>query len=119
MVLCFFNLLCSFTFYHFQRGLFHPHGGRMYPVPMQLRSPAAPYESAPVLEDYIDDAGTLPISEIARARANRNSPPKENEYGGPVQRQITPTQVWDVVSMFFVTVLYSFLSICYVFGFLI
>ncbi|VDD94153.1 unnamed protein product [Enterobius vermicularis] len=76
-----------------ERGLFHPHGGRMYPVPMQLRSPAAPYESAPVLEDYIDDAGTLPISEIARARANRNSPPKENEYGGPVQRQITPTQV--------------------------
>lgn len=75
------------------QGLYHPHSARMYPVPMQIRPPNAAYETAPVLEDYIDGANTLPIGEIARARAAHHAPTNENEYGSPAPRQITPTQV--------------------------
>uniref|UniRef100_A0A0N5A9L6 Innexin n=1 Tax=Syphacia muris TaxID=451379 RepID=A0A0N5A9L6_9BILA len=74
--------------------MFRPRLDYMYSLPMQLRSPGTGYESAPVLEDYIDGGDTLPIGEIARTRATQRAPSNENEYGGsPAQRQITPTQV--------------------------
>nr|AXS78257.1 inexin-3 [Anisakis simplex] len=67
----------------------------LHPLPRQLCTPTQPYESAPMLEDYIDGQNTLPIGAMARARANQRVPFNENAYAPPsgAPRQTTPTEV--------------------------
>lgn len=70
--------------------------GLIYPIPSQMRTTAKPYESAPILQEYIDGSETLPIEAIARSRAANQSAPSENVYGAPAAaapRQTTPTEV--------------------------